>query len=340
MAVSAGSSQVFLRKRDGLFKERPAIYILILLGAFVVSYLYKLRVDGIFGCQANGYSSDSYLSYCGAKNYGIYDQGAFWFGLEPAAEQSATRADVLFLGDSRTQFAFSTAATAQWFSSASASFYLLGFLNYENSIFTRALLHKLKPKPKAYVINIADFFQTSETPEAKFIMNDADAQARYEVKHLWQLIHEPICNKLARICGHNLALFRSRQTGAFESETYIAVMTRGFKGRNRLVSYDQQIDEREINEAVGIGRIFLSELPVKSECIILTAIPTVGTKLGLTNAIAGGLGKILADPEHLDSLQTFDGSHLDQASAERWSEAFFKTAGPQIQKCLAMHTSR
>ena len=43
---------------------------------------------------------------------------------------------------------------------------------------------------------------------------------------------------------------------------------------------------------------------------------------------------MLVVPQNLDGLQTFDGTHLDHASAERWSEAFFKTAGPQIQKCL------
>jgi hypothetical protein len=113
--------------------------------------------------------------------------------------------------------------------------------------------------------------------------------------------------------------------------------TSRFKGRERQVSDNQQIDEREIHDAVAIGRTFLSELPVKPECVILTVVPTVGTKLSIANAIASGLGKTLLVPQHLDDLQTFDGTHLDQASAERWSEAFFKIADPQIQKCLAMH---
>jgi len=246
---------------------------------------------------------------------------------------------VLLLGDSRLQFAFSNATTAQWFSSVSTSYYLLGFVGYENSVFARALLYKLKPRAKVYVINIADFFQPSETPEAKFIMHSDEARARYEIKHLWQLVHEPICRELAAICGHNLVLFRSRQTGAFQTETYIPQITRLFKGRDRAVSYSQQIDERQVDEAVAIGRIFLSELPVKTECVVLTAIPAVDTKLGVANAIATGLGKVLVVPEHLDGLRTFDGSHLDIASAESWSGAFFTTAGPQIQKCLASHSS-
>jgi hypothetical protein len=37
----------------------------------------------------------------------------------------------------------------------------------------------------------------------------------------------------------------------------------------------------------------------------------------------------------LDGLLTFDGSHLDEPSAERWSAAFFEEAGPRIAKCLA-----
>jgi hypothetical protein len=326
------SSQVFLRKRDGLFKERPAIYILILLAACAASFLYQLRADNIFACPASGYTSDRYLSNCDTS-YGDYEHGAFWFDLEPAAEMSAASADVLFLGDSRMLLAFSTAATTSWFSSASVSFYLLGFYGFENSIFERPLLHKLKPRAEVYVIPVGDFFQPFEAPIAKNIMRDGAARNLYNVKRNLQFVHKAICMKLPTICGDRLAVFRSRQTGMWYMETS------RFNGRERQVSYDQQIHEREINDAVAIGRTFLSELPVKTECVILTVVPTVDTKLSVANAIASGLGKTLVVPQHLDDLQTFDGTHLEQASAERWSEAFFKTAGPQIQKCLAMHTS-
>ena len=182
---------VISRIRDALFIARPTIYILILLSACVASYLYKIRTDNIFACQASrGYSSDRYLTYCDAANYGDYEHGAFWFDLEPMAEMSAATADVLFLGDSRLQFAFSTAATAQWFSSASTSYYLLGFIGFENSIFARALLHKLKPRAKVYVINIGDFFEPSERPMAKPVMHDDAARARYEVKRFLQVVHK------------------------------------------------------------------------------------------------------------------------------------------------------
>jgi hypothetical protein len=324
-------SQFLSRSRHVLFIGRPTVYILILLCGCVFSCLYKLRADNIFSCQARGYTADTYLAYCDAPGYGDYDHGAFWFGLEPSAEISAKSADVLFLGNSRMQFAFSTAATAQLL--ASARYYLLGFLGFENSIFARALLHKLKPKAKVYVIAIDDFFEPSERPLAKIVMEAGAGQPRYQVKRFLQFVHEAICMNLTTICGDGVVVFRSRQTGVFNM-----LQTSKFKGLARQVSYDQQIDEHAIDEAIAIGRIFLSELPVKPECVILTAVPTVRTKLRVANAIANGLGKSLVAPEHLDGLQTIEGVHLDHSSAERWSEVFFKIAGPDIQKCVQGHT--
>lgn len=330
----AGHLQISER-RVGLFATRSAIYILVLLSAFLASYLYRLRAENIFVCQANGYTTDRYLGYCEGADYGDYEHGAFWFDLEPAAEMSAANADLLFVGSSRLQIAFSTVATAEWLSSASARYYLLGFLGYENSIFTRALLQKLKPRAEIYVINIEDFFERSEAPIAKVIMHDSAARVRYKIKRLLQFVHKPLCVKLPAICGRAYAIFRSRQTGAY----YRQGMD-NFKGHDRPISYDLQLDEYRVDNAVAVGQVFLSELHVRPDCVILTAVPTFGTKLSVEKAIANGLGKTLVVPERLDGLQTFDGSHLDVPSAERWSKAFFDTAGPQIQKCLRGHTSQ
>jgi hypothetical protein len=114
------------------------------------------------------------------------------------------------------------------------------------------------------------------------------------------------------------------------------MQTGGYMGRERQVSYDGQADEREIDDAVAIGRSFFSELPVNAECVIFTVVPRVGTKLDAARAIASGLGKPLVVPDHIDGLLIFDGTHLDHPSGERWSDAFFKVAGPQIQKSLTV----
>jgi hypothetical protein len=329
MDDAAARRELGSTKAAGPFTARPTIYILILLAAFAGSYLYTIRTNNIFACQASGYTLDKYLIYCEAKNYGDYEHGAFWFNLEPEAEISAAKADVVFLGNSRTQFAFSTAATTHWFSNASATYYLLGFLLWENSIFEGALLHKLTPRAEIYIINIPDFFQPSETPIAKVIMNDPGTRFRYQVKRVLQIVHKTVCMKLTAICGHTLVIYGSRKTGMWDIKEIGK-----FSGSERPVSYDPQIDKRDIDDGIAIGRKFLSQLHARPECIILTAVPYVGTKLGVADAIAKGLGKQLVVPRDLDGLQTFDGFHLDPPSAERWTTAFYKVAGPQIQKCL------
>lgn len=327
---SPASLQVFSRMLDGLRVAKPTLYIIVLLAGFSAGYLYQLRATNIFACRAGGYTSDRFLSYCGATGYGDYEHGAFWFDLEPSAEVSAKKADVLFIGDSHLQFAFSTPAIAHWFSSSAASYYLLGFIEFENSVFYRALLPKLKPKAKVYIINIPEFFQPSGSPAAKAVMNGGEAaRVRYGVKRLLQSVHKAICGLVPIICGNALSIYESRQTGVW----YMTPSSR-FDGSERPVSYNHEIHSREVNDAIELGRTFISELPVKPECVIFTAVPTVGLKLGDANAIANGLGKTLVVPGQLEDLETFDGVHLAFASAERWSEAFFKIAGLQIRNCL------
>jgi hypothetical protein len=324
---------VFWSQKTGLFAAKPAVYISILVCSFLGSFIYGLRFDNIFACQATGYTADRYLSICDVKNYGDYEHGAFWFNLEPAAERSAEGADVVILGNSRAQFAFSTDATAQWFSSSSAKYYLLGFVGWENSVFARALLRKLKPRAQVYVVAIEDYFEPFERPFAR-VIHDPAARSRYESKRLLQSYHKAICMKVSGICGNGSAIFRSRETGMY----YMPDKSQ-FRSRGVPVSDDKQIDQRQIDDAIGIGHVFLSELPVRPECVILTVVPTVGEKLNAARAVASGLEKMLVEPEDLDGLQTFDGFHLDRESAERWSDAFFKVAGAQIRQCLIGQSS-
>ena len=172
----------------------------------------KLRTDTIFSCQADGYSRDRYLAYCNGANYADYEHGAFAFDLEPAAQDFARDAEVLFLGNSHLEVAFSTVATADWFSAASARYYLMGFSYSENMVFAEKSWTRYTPKPESIVINVDDFFVQSETPPVKAILHDPQARQRYEEKRRWQLVHEAICGTFAVLCGNSSVIFRSRET--------------------------------------------------------------------------------------------------------------------------------
>jgi hypothetical protein len=73
---------------------------------------------------------------------------------------------------------------------------------------------------------------------------------------------------------------------------------------------------------------------VDRSCVIFTIVPTVETKRAEASAIAAKVGQELLSPQ-VDGLSTFDGSHLDEASAERWSKAFLQEVGPRIRACVA-----
>jgi len=289
-----------------------------------------VRRDGIFACPPSGYGSDGYLAYCQAGSYGDYDHGAFWFDLEPATRQAAARAQVLVLGNSRTQIGLSTAASAAWFSSQSVRYFLLGFSHNGNYKFEGPLLHRLGVQPEVYVINLDLFFDSLETPPARTVMRDGAARTRYEEKRMWQALHRTVCSSLPVACGDGPAFFRSRSTGTW--------LQRGGSFSGKPVSYDETIDPNVLRTYTAAGTGFLAHLPVRRECVILTIVPTVKTKLGTALAVAQALGLPLFAPK-LEGLTTYDGSHLDPPSAERWSAAFLAAAGPGIRSCLGASPS-
>ena len=307
-------------------RDRSWAYIGLVLLVTVSAAALGLRKYGIFGCSASGYSSDTYLSYCNVASYGDYDHGAIWFDLEPAATAAVANARVLFLGNSRTQFAFSSETTANWFSSLSVSYYLLGFFHNENYTFEMPLIRKLHPRARVYVVNIDSFFDPSESQPGKMVMLDESARARYEQKRDWQRMHRAICPRFGVACGNEGAFFRSRSSGAWR--------VTGGPFPTQAVSYDDRIDHKMLPAYTAAARKFLPDLTAEHACTILTIVPTVETRIGTANAIASAVGWKLVAPR-LSGLTTFDKVHLDEESAQRWSAAFLEEAGPQIQKCLS-----
>lgn len=298
-----------------------ALGTLVLAGAF-----HGLRANGLFSCTAAGYSPTEYLSYCQATKYADYDHGAIWFGLEREAVASAARADVLIVGNSRTQFGFSSDATRRWFGALPARFFLLGFSHYENYTFEAPLMKRLGAHPRAVVINIDSFWEDDETDPGRSVMRDPEAEGRYRQKRIFQYVHRPVCTLLPVACRTEYTIFRSRTDGTWRFE--------GGVTNAAAVHYDAAIDSAKVARYVERGQAFLPSLGIDSACVILTVVPTTKTAIGTSRAIAAGLGRTFVAPE-VEGLLTFDGNHLDRASAERWSSAFLDEAGPALRRCLS-----
>ncbi len=325
--LPAATPKTLAKSREGLFANQWALYIGVVLLAALGSYGYWLKTRSIFACQAQGYSAERYLAYCGGGNYADFEHGAFFFNLEPPALDYARNADVLVLGNSRLQVALSNDATADWFKAASASYYLLGFSYNENMVFTGDLLHRINPRASVFIINVDDFFDRRETAAAKTILHDPDAKSRYEWKRFSQGLHQPICGAFPRLCGRRFVIFRSRETGAYYRIPHDEPVF-----PQNAVSYDPWVDPAVVKDSMALAIDFLKQF-AKGRCVILTNTPYPETKIGNAEAIAAGAGLPLMAPE-LEGLNTTDGYHLDRPSAERWSKAFLEAAGPKIRSCI------
>jgi hypothetical protein len=323
------AAKTLAKPREGLLAGHFGLYIGIVLLAAFASYAYWMTTRSIFACQGRGYSATTYLAYCGGANYADYEHGALFFNLEPPALDYARDADVLVLGNSRIQMALSNDAADDWFKRASAQYYLLGFSYDEDTIFTGELLRRINPRASVYIINVDDFFERRETPFARMVLHDPDAQVRYEWKRFSQYFHRPICGAfpMLLLCGRQSAIIRSRETGAYYRTPYQNALPRN------AVSYDSWVDDATVKDSAVVAIDFLKRF-AQGKCVILTNVPYPETKMGNAEAIAAGAGLPLVVPPEMGGLYTFDGFHLDLASADRWSRAFLEAAGPQIRSCL------
>jgi hypothetical protein len=308
-----------------LKSPRPAVYITVLLAVVAASLATKVRLRGVFACPAS-YAGPAYLSDCNAASYGDYDHGATWFGLEPETRRAASNASVMLVGNSRVQFGFSSPVTVRWFGERSIPFYSLGFSHYESVTFMTPVLARVKPHAKAYVINADRFFAEWYSPASHLVMFERDARSRYDEKQFWQRLHKPACGAMPFLCGHEFAVYRTVANGLW--------FTAGAKPNHpKVVSDGPPSDRERWPHYADLARKFIDGLGVDRQCIVLTIVPTVGTKRAEAQAIADALGVQFIAPR-VNDLTTFDGSHLDVKSADRWSAAFLDAAGPVLEHCI------
>ena len=188
--------------------------------------------------------------------------------------------------------ALSNDAVDDWFKRASARYYLLGFSYDEDIVFFQELLRRMNPRASVYIINVDDFFERRETPFAKMILHDPEAQGRYEWKRFAQYFHRPVCGAfpILLLCGRQPALIRSRETGAYYRHPFKEVAL-----PQNAVSYDSWVNDEVVKDSAALAIDFLKRF-AQGKCVILTNVPYPETKIGNAEAIAAGAGLPLVVP--------------------------------------------
>ena len=139
-----------------MMQARPGLWsylVLFLAVSLLAGTGYRLidLVVGTLGCRHTD-APGAFLAYCDTPSFGYYEHGAYYFGLEPEAVDRLKRAEVVFLGNSHAQFAFSTDEVESYFAKRTVPIYLLGLPYGEQGRFPLRLIEKYQLRPKLLVI--------------------------------------------------------------------------------------------------------------------------------------------------------------------------------------------
>lgn len=285
-----------------------------------------------FHCRSSQYGDHEFLAYCESIKYGDYEHGALYYGLEPGLRRNIRDAQVLFLGSSRLQAAFSTKAVRNYFQSRGIRFFVMGFGYGETSPFASAVLQRSQASPKLLVINADPFFEEVMSEPAKEIIEGPPTLLwRLVMKMAFQRVHRVMCLVVPSICPESQpAIFRSAEDGQWN---WIGPFT-----QEQAIPIGPDTDERlaqyRLEQAEDIGELFLRRIGIDRRCVVLTGIPN--SRLNspeIAEALAASLHTWSLTPK-VGDLATLDRGHLNQRSAELWSAAFLAALTPAIDLCL------
>jgi hypothetical protein len=314
--------------------RRLYLLLVLLLGLLGGPVFYWTEAAwGFAACRASD-QPGAYLAACDTLAFGDYEHDAYWFGLEPEAIRSMQQADVLFLGNSRLQFAFSTPPTDAFFAARDTRYHLLGFGYGESSRFPRRLLQRYPASPKLVIINADPFFQDIPSPVAAEMERDPHHALLDGIDKLIFDRLQPLLCRIPFFCSAATpSTYRDRRSGQWVWRGILAPASTvaGPITASKPIPWSEQSLPAWQAEAER----FLDGLDIPRQCVLLTGIPTPATDAeGMATAIGKRLGLTVILPAE-DHLTALDNSHLSAESADRWSAAFFAAAAPTIDACLS-----
>lgn len=298
-------------------------------------------------CNSQGYDNEHYLAYCHTTRFGDYEHYAFWHDTETTQTHNLKNAEVLFLGNSRTQFAFSSQAVIDFFDKTEMTFFVLGFGLGGRSDIPESLIEKFKLKPKAVIINADPFF--SQIPDRTLTRakeNSEPTTWEHKAKIFLSSKQQEICHSndanqflSTFFCrGEAETLFRSRETGFWLTDYYRPDLSIPVTFNDSLSVRFEDSQFLTLDMRLALLESFIEKTGLPRECVILTVTPHTGTPLNFVKALSARANLAAYFPDVPD-LRTIDESHLNKASAERWSAAFLSLAEADLRKCSETITS-
>ncbi|MFZ5781895.1 MAG: hypothetical protein ACOY4R_17010 [Pseudomonadota bacterium] len=309
-------------------------YLLLLAALFPLFWLAASALSyfvAVAKCDGRSTATDAYIAYCLDRAFGDFEHEAFFFGLERVPTALA-ETKVLFLGNSKLQYAFSRDNVAPFFAERGVPFFVMGFGHGEQSRFPQMVLERHPARPVLAVINVDPFFTDGITEPAAFpLQHPVAGRIDATFKSLMQRPRAWLCRRdpTLALCAGKPAMTRSRITGQWN----VAAFRQGAEPTLPLppAAVDDGEIDRWLARAIEIAPAFLKT--VHARCVIFTAVPSAAGDRA-ARRLADRLGVPFIAPE-IDGLATIDGVHLDARSGIAWSDAFLRALEPVGRECGA-----
>ncbi len=281
-----------------------------------------------FACRPS-LTDGEIIAYCHSEQYGNYEHAAYFLKLEPALVEGFQTAEIVFFGNSRLQFGLARPIAQAALDQYGTRVHSAAFSYNESEPFATALVSQFRPRPRAVVINVDPFFRDKLSPIARAVLADSPMNnAAYRIKRAMMYLQRRVC--------------RSRPSDTWPCNGEAQVVIRKPNGSWSVDYIDAQgyepfteNENRYLQLLASSGKKaerFLDLLGTNRHCVIFTSIPAPNSTRALARKLAERLNVRYVAPA-LTGLSTFDGSHLDLESANRWAEAFFAEAGPMLRNC-------
>lgn len=325
------------------YTQKPGWKMLAFLCVFLIAGAISIvKFDSYFTdfwkirkCNPEGYARGDFMTACAGIKVDRYAFGSIYLGSQKNAVKNAKTADVIVFGNSRTMRSFSTDAIDNYFKSKGLTYVIFAVegASYASAQHT---VEKLGLKPKIVMTNTEILYSNVVGSAFGDLVYFPDKyKTRFDFFHAAQSFHKWACEskfqKLKDIyCkGRTGAGWRSAVTGRFKWEL-VAEPEKNILFAPRK---EQNPPDLRLGRVLPNGREFLGNSNFKDSCHVLYIVNSPSSEPILQNALAAEIGA-LPVYSAFDDLKTYDKSHLDRPTSERWASAFVKDLDPALNKCL------
>lgn len=294
----------------------------------------------ISGCNIKPASADNFLAYCWDKNYADYEHGAYWIATEPEALDAARNADILFLGNSRMQYALSSSALSDFSTHTGLKHYLLGFAS-EGSRFAELLMERQNIFPKLVVVNLDntyffDYPSNITDVAVRIELNPISSWLEYTLKYTGQQLQRTLCKPNQPrpltnwLCGEEDTVYRNVHNGHWET-AHRANTKNNLTIRTKDTLPASWIERKR--SILAEAKRFSEQMKKNGTCVVAINVPfnESSDKVAEVQAMAMDVPLILPDTS---DLYTFDHSHLAPKSAQLYSTLVIAELTRYIDRCL------